>query len=200
MDSNPYEQTPQATLANGSNGMNCRPQRPEQSPGSVASSGAGAVAAAAPGPWTCSGAAAEVAHTAAVRTPNPKVIASPVDSKGDEGPGVSTGSAQGQLQGVHGAVPQSGRTSPPLQPDVAVQLRGATCGWSKVSILAPNMGHGKRGGFRLIFYTDPQQPEPRDMHLIAIYAKNEREDLSRDELLRLLNRFLEYLKALRARR
>jgi mRNA-degrading endonuclease RelE of RelBE toxin-antitoxin system len=72
----------------------------------------------------------------------------------------------------------------------------------KIRIPSRDMGHGKRGGFRLIVYIDPAKlnpAEPREMHLLTIYAKNEREDISREELLHLWSRFLEHLKVLRAR-
>lgn len=36
------------------------------------------------------------------------------------------------LTGDAGALAVNGRASPPLQPDVAVQLKGATCSWGKV--------------------------------------------------------------------
>lgn len=68
----------------------------------------------------------------------------------------------------------------------------------KLRIASRDMGHGKRGGFRLIVYMDPQA-NPGDMHLLTIYAKNEREDIAADELLRLWNRFREHLKVLRTR-
>lgn len=68
----------------------------------------------------------------------------------------------------------------------------------KYRVGSRDMGRGKRGGFRIIFYMDPKAAQdPRIIHLLTIYAKNERADVPADELLRLWKRFLEYLKAVR---
>lgn len=63
----------------------------------------------------------------------------------------------------------------------------------KYRVGSQDMGRGKRGGFRLIFYMEPKQ-EPRIVYLLTVYAKSERADVSPDELLRLWNRFWTFMK------
>ncbi len=68
----------------------------------------------------------------------------------------------------------------------------------KYRVASRDMGRGKRGGFRIILYMDARtQQDPREIHLLTIYAKTERADVPADELLRLWKRFLEYIKQLR---
>lgn len=57
-----------------------------------------------------------------------------------------------------------------------------------------DMGHGKRGGFRVIYYLDYGR-DPNTIYLITIYAKNERKDMDAKELQKLFQRFVEYLKS-----
>jgi len=61
----------------------------------------------------------------------------------------------------------------------------------KVRVQSSDLQRGKSGGFRLIFYFDELKPET--VHLLTIYPKTEREDLSRDELLRF---FKSYVKSI----
>ncbi len=70
--------------------------------------------------------------------------------------------------------------------------------WKK-RIPSRDMGKGKRGGFRLIFYCDRER-NPPEVHFLTIYAKNQRADIPPAELFRLWKRFMEYLKTLRSQK
>ncbi len=63
----------------------------------------------------------------------------------------------------------------------------------KARVPSRDMGHGKRGGFRVILYQDPRR-DPNTMYLVTIYAKNERKDVDYKELQQMFQRFVEYLK------
>ncbi|OGI39024.1 MAG: hypothetical protein A2140_07925 [Candidatus Muproteobacteria bacterium RBG_16_62_13] len=67
----------------------------------------------------------------------------------------------------------------------------------KMRIPSRDMGKGKRGGFRGIYYFDRER-DPPEIHLLTIYAKNQREDIPATELLRLWQRFMDFLKAQRS--
>jgi len=65
----------------------------------------------------------------------------------------------------------------------------------KYRVASQDMGRGKQGGFRLIFYMDPDpNRKPAQIYLLTMYAKSERADISRDELIQLWNRLWEHLK------
>ena len=50
---------------------------------------------------------------------------------------------------------------------------------------------GKSGGFRLIFYFDENKPAA--LYMLTLYPKTEREDISPDELQRLLKEVMSRL-------
>lgn len=54
----------------------------------------------------------------------------------------------------------------------------------KVRMKSSDQQRGKSGGFRLIFYFD--ETKPAALHMLTLYPKTEREDISADELQRLL--------------
>ena len=58
----------------------------------------------------------------------------------------------------------------------------------KIRVRSTDQQRGKSGGFRVIFYVHESRPEA--VHLLTIYPKSEREDLSGKELLELYKRFL----------
>lgn len=112
--------------------------------------------------------------------------------------------------GYQDALAKLRRKYPRIDADIAQALQGGPVGrmdalpgyshklW-KYRVASRDMGRGKRGGFRIIFYMHPDQhKEPKVIHLLTIYAKSERADVSHEELLRLWNRFWEYVKSSRA--
>lgn len=58
----------------------------------------------------------------------------------------------------------------------------------KIRMRSTDLQRGKSGGFRLIFYFNESKPDT--VHLLAVYPKTEREDLTRAEYLELYKRIL----------
>lgn len=73
-------------------------------------------------------------------------------------------------------------------PQLARPLVGFEGKLFKLRIKSTDQRKGKSGGFRLIFYLNSQQPEK--IYLLTIYPKNERADLSFDELWSLYTKLL----------
>lgn len=61
----------------------------------------------------------------------------------------------------------------------------------KVRMKSTDQQRGKSGGFRLIFYFDENKPAA--LHMLTLYPKTEREDISSDELQRLLKEVMSKL-------
>lgn len=71
----------------------------------------------------------------------------------------------------------------------------------KYRVASQDMQRGKQGGFRVIFYMDPDpNKKPVQIYFLTIYAKSERADISSDELIRLWNRLWEHVKSSRQNR
>jgi ABC-type multidrug transport system fused ATPase/permease subunit len=122
MDSKPYEQSPLARQANGSTGWGSKQPESQYAPGTIAGVG---LAAAIQGPIIPPGSDAPAAGRAT----------GAASSNGYGGAGANGNQQQLReplLPGGSGAGFSNGRSSPPLQPDVAVQLKSATCTWGKV--------------------------------------------------------------------
>lgn len=62
----------------------------------------------------------------------------------------------------------------------------------KTRMRSTDQQKGKSGGFRIIFYFDEAKPD--NVYSLAIYPKNEREDLSSSQLWEIYKRFIDFLK------
>ena len=69
-------------------------------------------------------------------------------------------------------------------PKLGVVIPGGS-GVRKLRVRNTDLGKGKRGGYRLLYYVE-DQPVPT-IYLLLLYAKSDREDLTRQELQRLLD-------------
>jgi hypothetical protein len=68
----------------------------------------------------------------------------------------------------------------------------------KLRIRSRDMRRGAQGGFRLYLYVEHNAPpHPPTWYPVALYAKTERDDLSKDELRSVLQRFFEWVHQLR---
>jgi hypothetical protein len=59
----------------------------------------------------------------------------------------------------------------------------------KFRIGASDMARGTRGGFRIIFYMNPNPKQRAAIYLLTIYAKTERADIPRDQMEAIFRRF-----------
>jgi len=69
-------------------------------------------------------------------------------------------------------------------PRLGVVIPGGS-GVRKLRVRNTDLTKGKRGGYRLLYYVE-DQPVPT-IHLLLLYAKSDREDVTRQELKRLLD-------------
>jgi mRNA-degrading endonuclease RelE of RelBE toxin-antitoxin system len=69
-------------------------------------------------------------------------------------------------------------------PKLGVVIPGAS-GIRKVRVRNTDLPKGKSGGYRLLYYVG-DQPAPT-IHLLLLYAKSDREDVTRRELQQLLD-------------
>lgn len=74
-----------------------------------------------------------------------------------------------------------------LHPDLGTVIPG-TPGIRKLRVASSDIGHGKRGGFRLLYRVVPDRSL---IVLLFVYAKPERKDLSRKEIERIVEEALE---------
>jgi hypothetical protein len=65
------------------------------------------------------------------------------------------------------------------RPDWGAVIRG---GGGVRKLRWPGSGRGKRGGLRVIYYWQPAEDQ---IWMLLVYPKNEKDDLSRDELAQL---------------
>lgn len=106
--------------------------------------------------------------------------------------------------GFEDALARLRRKYPRIDQDIKAAFEGGLAGrcdplpgyahklW-KYRVASRDMQRGKQGGFRIIFYMEPGAVESV-VYLLAIYAKSERSDVSKEELLGLWTRFLDYLR------
>ena len=69
-------------------------------------------------------------------------------------------------------------------PRLGVVIPGGS-GVRKLRVRNTDLTKGKRGGYRLLYYVE-DQPVPT-IYLLLLYAKSDREDVTRQELKRLLD-------------
>jgi mRNA-degrading endonuclease RelE of RelBE toxin-antitoxin system len=69
-------------------------------------------------------------------------------------------------------------------PRLGVVIPGGS-GVRKLRVRNTDLSKGKRGGYRLLYYIE-DQPVPT-IYLLLLYAKSDREDVTRQELKQLLN-------------
>ena len=69
-------------------------------------------------------------------------------------------------------------------PRLGVVIPGGS-GVRKLRVRNTDLGKGKRGGYRLLYYVE-DQPVPT-IYLLLLYAKSDREDVTRRELKQLLD-------------
>jgi len=65
-------------------------------------------------------------------------------------------------------------------------------GARKVRVLNTDLGKGKSGGYRLIYYVE-DLPTPI-IYLLLLYAKSDRDDVTRSELKRLLDELINEMR------
>lgn len=70
------------------------------------------------------------------------------------------------------------------KPELGPVIPGGA-GTRKVRVSSSDLKRGKRGGYRLIYYTE-ETPEPM-LYLLLIYAKSDQADVSRQALRKLLD-------------
>jgi hypothetical protein len=61
-------------------------------------------------------------------------------------------------------------------------------GLFKIRLGSESKGSGKSGGFRVITYYIEQQQETEIVYLVTIYDKSEEENITRNELLKIIER------------
>ena len=69
-------------------------------------------------------------------------------------------------------------------PGLGVVIPGGS-GVRKLRVRNTDLGKGKRGGYRLLYYVE-DEPVPT-IYLLLLYAKSDREDVTRRELKQLLD-------------
>ncbi len=70
------------------------------------------------------------------------------------------------------------------KPRLGTVVRGSS-GVRKLRVRNTDLGKGKRGGYRLLYHVE-DQPVPR-IYLLLLYAKSDREDITKQELKQLLD-------------
>ena len=81
----------------------------------------------------------------------------------------------------------------PIPLRVSMPFQDITASIWKMRVRNRDQQRGKSGGFRVIFYFDAGK-NPDEKHLLTIYPKAERADLTVDQLLQIYNRFMASIK------
>lgn len=76
-------------------------------------------------------------------------------------------------------------------PRLGVPIPGGA-GVRKLRVLNSDLAKGKSGGYRLLYYVQ-DQPSPL-LYLLLLYAKSDQEDVTRQELQRLLDELADAMK------